>query len=77
MTLKKNELKEFLDAKARQYNTLDFINTDPIQIPHIYQQKEAIEITGFLIATIAWGNRKSIINKSIGIIISSCRPNVL
>lgn len=57
-----SELKEFLDAKARQYNHPDFIATDPIQIPHRFDKKEDIEIAGFLIASIAWGNRKSIIN---------------
>ena len=61
MKLNKTELKEFLDQKATQYNTLDFIGTDPIQIPHHFKEKQDIEISGFLIATIAWGNRKSII----------------
>ncbi|MFT7666007.1 MAG: hypothetical protein ACI9O8_000337 [Patiriisocius sp.] len=61
MKLHKKELKDFLDEKAYLYNTLDFIETDPIQIPHRYTNKEDIEIAGFLIATIAWGNRKSII----------------
>ena len=59
--LSKNALEEFLDEKVHQYNTLDFIETDPIQIPHKFSEKEDIEIAGFLIATIAWGNRKSII----------------
>lgn len=58
------ELKAFLDEKYTQYNTLDFIDTDPVQIPHRYQLKEDIEIAGFLAATIAWGNRKMIINNS-------------
>lgn len=61
MKLHKSELKEFLDQKVIQYNTLNFIGTDPIQIPHHFKDKEDIEISGFLIATIAWGNRKSII----------------
>ena len=58
------ELKEFLDEKVRQYNTLEFIDSDPIQIPHRYSQKEDIEIAGFLAATIAWGNRKMIIQNA-------------
>ena len=41
-----------------------FIETDPIQIPHQFTRKEDIEISGFLTATIAWGNRKSIINNA-------------
>src|SRR5690606_4105444 len=54
--------KDFLEEKVHQYNTPQFIQSDPIQIPHLFSQKEDIEIAGFLIATIAWGNRKSIIN---------------
>jgi len=56
------ELKEFLDYKADQYEHPDFIQTDPIQIPHQFSKKEDIEITALIIATIAWGNRKSIIS---------------
>ncbi len=59
--MKDNELKEFLDFKANQYESSEFIESDPIQIPHHFSQKEDIEITAFLMATIAWGNRKSII----------------
>jgi len=62
--LKKTELKEFLDAKVAQYNNPKFIESDPIQIPHQFNTKEDIEIAGFLTATIAWGNRKSIINNA-------------
>ena len=58
------ELKEFLDEKADLYNHPDFINTDPIQIPHRFSNKEDIEISGFLASTIAWGNRKMIINSA-------------
>ncbi len=60
----KNELKDFLDEKVLQYNNPKFIETDPIQIPHLFTLKEDIEIAGFLTATIAWGNRKMIINNS-------------
>nr|WP_315133347.1 TIGR02757 family protein [uncultured Flavobacterium sp.] len=59
-----SELKSFLDEKVLQYNTLDFIESDPVQIPHLFSQKEDIEIAGFLSATIAWGNRKMIIKNS-------------
>lgn len=58
------DLKEFLDEKVSQYNSPDFISSDPIQIPHGFTLKEDIEIAGFLTATIAWGNRKSIINNA-------------
>ncbi|THD68120.1 TIGR02757 family protein [Robertkochia marina] len=62
--MSKPELKAFLDEKATQYNNPDFIDSDPIQVIHRYALKEDIEIAGFLTATIAWGNRKSIINNA-------------
>ena len=58
------ELKEFLDEKAEFYENPSFLKTDPLQIPHLFSKKEDIEISGFLTATIAWGNRKSIINNA-------------
>lgn len=60
--LTKSELKEFLDLKVIEFNTPEFIDADPIQIPHRYTKKEDIEIMGFIMATIAWGNRKSILS---------------
>ncbi|WP_117885457.1 TIGR02757 family protein [Aureibaculum luteum] len=62
--MKKAELKEFLDVKVIEYNNPKFIESDPILIPHRFQLKEDIEISGFLTATIAWGNRKMIINNA-------------
>jgi uncharacterized protein (TIGR02757 family) len=59
-----SELQSFLDEKVLQYNTYDFIESDPVQIPHLFSRKEDIEIAGFLSATIAWGNRKMIIKNS-------------
>ena len=59
-----SELQSFLDEKADLYNHPNFIESDPIQIPHLFSQKEDIEIAGFLSATIAWGNRKMIIQNS-------------
>jgi len=58
------ELKDFLDEKVQLYNHPNFIESDPIQIPHLYSLKEDIEIAGFLSATIAWGNRKMIITNA-------------
>lgn len=57
-----SELKDFLDEKADLYNAPEFIENDPIQIPHRFALKQDIEIAGFLAATISWGTRKSIIN---------------
>lgn len=63
-TMTQKELKEFLDFKVEQYNTPEFIETDPVQIPHLFSRKEDIEISGFLTATISWGNRKSILKNA-------------
>lgn len=58
------ELKDFLDEKYLQYNKSDFfIQTDPIQIPKIFEEKEDIEIAGFMAASLAWGQRPVIIKK--------------
>jgi TIGR02757 family protein len=64
MTPQHLEIKKILDNRVELYNNIDFINTDPIQIPHRFSVKEDIEIAGFLAATIAWGQRKSIINNA-------------
>lgn len=57
-------LKDFLDQKVTYYNHPRFVESDPIQIPHKFQLKEDIEISAFLTASIAWGNRKSIITNA-------------
>lgn len=62
--MNKTELKEFLDAKVLLYNNPKFIESDPIQVPHQFNKKEDIEIASFLTATIAWGNRKTIIGNA-------------
>jgi uncharacterized protein (TIGR02757 family) len=59
-----NDILFLLNDRAKRYNSVDFIETDPIQIPHRFNRKEDIEIAAFLTATIAWGQRKSIINNA-------------
>jgi uncharacterized protein (TIGR02757 family) len=56
------DVKELLDEKYFQFNNTSFIQTDPISIPHQFSKKEDIEIAALLAATIAWGQRTSIIN---------------
>lgn len=58
-----NDLKAFLDSKVAQYNRPDFIKSDPVSIPHLFTKKQDIEIMGFWAATLAWGQRVTIINK--------------
>jgi uncharacterized protein (TIGR02757 family) len=56
-------LKAFLDSKVAQYNQPGFITNDPVCIPHMFTKKQDIEIMGFWAATLAWGQRVTIINK--------------
>ena len=58
------EIFDFLDEKAEEFNTPNYIETDPIQIPHRYSLRQDIEISGFFVSIIAWGNRKSIIKNA-------------
>lgn len=58
------DLKSFLDEKVEKFNQLAFVETDPIQVPRKFTIKEDIEVSGFLTATIAWGNRTAIINNA-------------
>ena len=59
-----NELADFFNEKAEQYNNVSFIKDDPISIPHRFSLKQDIEISGLFASILAWGNRKSIINSS-------------
>lgn len=59
-----SDLKDFLNEKVDQYNNPDFIASDPISIPHKFELKEDVEISGFLTATIAWGRRNMIIKNA-------------
>ncbi len=59
------ELKEMLEGLVTKYNNASFIESDPISIPHRYTRKEDIEIAGFLVATISWGKRESIVKNGL------------
>lgn len=61
-------IKSFLEEKYFLYNQPAFIETDPIQIPALFTTKENIEIAGFLAATIAWGQRPTIIRNALQLI---------
>lgn len=58
------ELKDFLEEKYNFYNRSEFIESDPIQIPHQFSKHEDIEIAGFLASAIAWGRRNIIIRNA-------------
>ena len=55
------ELKDFLWEKASQYEVPDFIPHDPLSVPHRFSRREDVEVSAFLAATLAWGNRVSIL----------------
>lgn len=57
------DLKKFLDKKVDEYNQPNFIPNDPICIPHLFTRKQDVEIMGFIASILAWGQRKTIINK--------------
>ncbi len=56
------KLKKHLDQLVAKYNSPEFILNDPISIPHTFSKKQDIEIAGFFAATLAWGQRVTIIN---------------
>lgn len=58
------DLKAFLEEKYNQYNQVRFIETDPVSVPHQFARTEDIEIAAFLSATIAWGQRTTIIRNA-------------
>ena len=58
------DLKDFLDEKSLAKKP-KFLEKDPIKIPHLFKKKEDIEISGFLVASISWGNRLTIIKNGI------------
>lgn len=55
------ELKFLLDEKTNLYNRPEFITGDPVSIPRSFSSREDIEISGFMAATIAWGQRTTIV----------------
>ena len=62
--MNREELKELLETLHDKYNREDFIEADPISVPHGFTRPEDIEISGFLASTIAWGNRKAIVRSA-------------
>jgi uncharacterized protein (TIGR02757 family) len=62
--MQERELFEFLEEQHDFYNSVAFIEADPVSIPHLFSKKEDIEIAGFLSATIAWGQRASILKNA-------------
>lgn len=58
------EVLDILESLHDKYNNEEFIAPDPISVPHSFTAKGDIEIAGFLAATIAWGNRRMIVQSA-------------
>ena len=63
--MKQDELRDFLELKYKLYNNTGFIALDPVSIPHRFSKRQDIEISAFLVATIAWGQRPTILKNSL------------
>lgn len=60
----KQTLRDLLEAKYHAFHRMDFIDSDPIQIPHQFSRLQDREIMGFWVAILAWGQRKTILDKA-------------
>lgn len=58
------QMYELLENLHDKYNRPEFIEADPISVPHRFSDSRDREIAGFLAATIAWGNRKAIVRSA-------------
>lgn len=63
-----DNIKDLLEERAARYNTPAFVENDPIQIPHSFSDRENIEISGFLGASLAWGRRDIIIKNTFDLV---------
>lgn len=62
------ELRDRLNTLCERYERVDFIEADPISIPHMFSRQQDIETAAFLAATIAWGNRTMIVRNARSIV---------
>ena len=58
------EMRELLERLHDRYNNEEFIEADPISVPHSFLNPVDREVAGFLAATIAWGNRRAIVKSA-------------
>ncbi len=59
-----SQVKQLLDHLYYSDINVPFLEDDPVQIPHQYTKLQDIEIVAFWTAMLAWGQRKTIINKA-------------
>lgn len=58
------QIRELLESLHDKFNCEEFIEADPISVPHSFSRREDREIAGLLASTIAWGNRKAIVKSA-------------
>lgn len=63
MTLQ--EVHILLEERYSKYATKHFLKDDPISIPHRFSNRADIEIMAFFAATLAWGQRDTIIKSCL------------
>lgn len=56
-------LKEYLDSVVSQVEIPSYIDSDPVQFMHVFDDKSDQEIAGFFAAIMAWGHRTIVNNK--------------
>lgn len=57
-------LKPYLDELVSKIEQPDYINDDPVQFMHVFEDKNDKELAGFFAATMAWG-RRDIVNAKV------------
>jgi uncharacterized protein (TIGR02757 family) len=62
--MRKDKVHELLEQKYKEFNKPAFIENDPVTVPHRFTKKQDIEIAGFFAATLAWGQRVTIIRNT-------------
>ncbi|MBO5875597.1 MAG: TIGR02757 family protein [Alistipes sp.] len=62
--LSREELRDLLESLHDKYNRPEFIEHDPISVPHSFSSRDDREVAGLLASTIAWGNRKAIVKSA-------------
>lgn len=63
--MNKRKLHAFLEERVHHYERPEFITNDPISVPHNFSKKQDIEIMGFFAASLAWGQRTTIIRNCL------------
>ena len=58
-----SQLRNELDILHDRFNRKEFIERDPIVVPHRFKKQEDIEIAALFAAIFAWGQHDTIINK--------------